>query len=193
MLGRLQHGRVPAEDRRERLPGDVRQRRVERDQERRDADRPPEREHGAVRHRGRRRAAVRAASLARDEESHLDRGVGLAQRERERLAGLRGDELARFLAPLAKQLCDRAHDVAPLDRGSRSPRGLRRSGRGDGCGAASSAPDRATRQSSSPSSGRAFSSHSPVAGGRSSPATRFGTRAGITRPTSRRRRRGSRR
>ena len=57
--------------------------------------------------------------------------------------------------------------------------------------AASSAPERATRQSSVPSAGRLLSSHVPVAGGRSSPATRFGASA-LTRPTSLRRRRGSR-
>ena len=49
--------------------------------------------------------------------------------------------------------------------------------------AASSAPERATRQRCSPSAGRALTSHPPSAAGRSSPATRFGTRAGITRPS----------
>ena len=57
--------------------------------------------------------------------------------------------------------------------------------------AASSAPERATRQSGVPSAGRRLSSHVPVAGGRSSPATRFGAST-LTRPTSLRRRRGSR-
>ena len=57
---------------------------------------------------------------------------------------------------------------------------------------ASSTPERATRQSGAPSAGRSFSSQVPLAGGRSLPATRFGTCAGITRPTSPRRRRGSR-
>ena len=56
---------------------------------------------------------------------------------------------------------------------------------------ASAYPDRATRQRWPPSAGRVLSSQAPLAGGRSSPATRFGTSAGITRPTSRRRRRGS--
>ena len=83
VLRRLQDGRVAAEDRRKRLPRDVRQRRVERDQESRDPDGPAKREDGAVRHRSGCRATVRASPLACDEEAHLDRGVRLAERERE--------------------------------------------------------------------------------------------------------------
>ena len=191
MLGRLQHGRVAAEDRRERLPGDVRQRRVERDQERRDADGAAQREHGAVRHRRRRRAAVRAAPLARDEESHLDRRVGLATRERERLAGLGGDDLARLVAALAEQLGDRPDDVARSTAVRAAHAGWAARAAATAA-AASSAPERATpaerRRRRRAGASRA-TSRSPAR--RSSPATRFGTSAGITRPTSPRRRRGS--
>ena len=135
MLGRLEHGAVAAEDRRERLPRDVRERRVERDQERGDADGAP-RASSTVRC-GIDAVVVRpyeAPPLARDEEPHLDRRVGLAARELERLAGLRGDELARLLAPLAQQLGDRANDVAPLDGRPRGPLRLRGAGGLDGGG-----------------------------------------------------------
>ena len=192
VLGRLQHGAVTAEDGRERLPGDVRKRRVERDQQRGDADGAPQREHRAVRHRRRRRAAVGAAALSRDEQSHLDRRVGLAARRaraacpsRRRRArspprGARGGARAIARTTLPRSTAVRAAQL--WLRRTRQPRRPRRR-RG---------PERATRQSGSPSAGRVLSSHVPLAAGRSSPATRFGISAGITRPTSLRRRRGSR-
>ena len=116
---------VPAEDRGKRLPGDVRERRVEGDQQRGDADRPAKGQHGAMRHRGGRRPPVGAAPLTGDEEAHLDRRVGLAERELERLARLGGDDLARLLAPVAQELGDRADDVPAVDRRSRAPLRLR--------------------------------------------------------------------
>ena len=85
MLGRLEHGCVAAEDRRERLPGDVREWRVERDHERSNPDWTPKREHGAVRHRCRRRAPVGSPPLAGHEQSHLDCGVRLASSDVEGL------------------------------------------------------------------------------------------------------------
>ena len=65
LLGRLEHARVAAEQRREDLPGHVRKRRVERDQEPGDADRRADAEHRPVRHaRGRRRPVERRPSPA---------------------------------------------------------------------------------------------------------------------------------
>ena len=107
VLRRLHDRGVPAEDRRERLPGDVRKRRVEAHDQRRDAERLAQRQHRAVRHARRRRAPVRASSLARDEEPHLDGGVRLAERELERLARLLCDDRRGFLAPLAEKQRER--------------------------------------------------------------------------------------
>ncbi len=78
-----------------------------------------------MRHRGGGRPPVRAAALARDEEAHLDRRVRLAERERERLPRLGGNDLARLLAPVAEKLGDRTDDVPALDRGARAPLELR--------------------------------------------------------------------
>ena len=96
-----------------------------------DAERLAQREHGAVLHARRRRPAVGAPPLPGDEETHLDRRVGLAERELERLPGLRGDDLGRLLAPLAEAQRELAHDLAALDGGALGPRGLRRAGSGD--------------------------------------------------------------
>jgi hypothetical protein len=87
-----------------------------------------------VRHGGGGRPPVRAAALARDEEPHLDSRVRLAQGERERLARLGGHDLARLPAPVAEKLGDRAYDVSPLDRGARTPFGLRLARGRDGGG-----------------------------------------------------------
>ena len=84
-----------------------------------------------MRHARGRRAAVGASALARDEEPHLDRRVGLAAGELERLARLLGDDLGRLLAPLAQEQRELADDVAALDGGSVGPRGLRAAGGGD--------------------------------------------------------------
>ena len=78
-----------------------------------------------MRHGGGGGPPVRAAALARDEEAHLDRGIRLAERQRERLPRLGGHDLARLLAPVAEKLGDRADDVAALDRSARAPLGLR--------------------------------------------------------------------
>jgi hypothetical protein len=80
LLRGLHDGGIPAENRRERLPGDVRKRRVEAHDQRGDAERLPRREDGSVLHARGRRAAVRTATLSRDEEPHLDGGVRLPAR-----------------------------------------------------------------------------------------------------------------
>ena len=87
-----------------------------------------------MRHRRGRRPPVRAPALARDEEPHLDCGVDLSLRERERLARLGGDELARLVTSTAEELGDRANRVSPLDGRARPPVGLRRPRRGDRVG-----------------------------------------------------------
>ena len=84
-----------------------------------------------------------------------------------------------------------ARTTSPRSTAVRAPHSTCASRAAATAASASADPERATRQRSAPSAGRVFSSQAPLAGGRSSPATRFGTSAGITRPTSRRRRRGS--
>ena len=193
MLRRLQHRAVPAEDRGERLPRDVRQRRVERDQQRGDPDRTTKREHGAVRHATPSSCGRTSAAPRRRRRAHLDCGVGLAARERRAAcpsrqrparsppraarAGARRSHARRSRArPACARPSQAAPHAPPRRRRPRPRHPSARRGRG-----------------ASPSAGRVLSSQAPLAGGRSSPATRFGTSAGITRPTSRRRRRGSRR
>ncbi len=191
VLGGLHDRSVPAEDRRERLPGDVRERRVEAHDQRRDAERLPHGQHRPVRHARGRRAAVRPSPLAGDEEPHLHRRVRLAERELRGLARLLRDDRRCLLAPLAQEERELADDVAAGDRRARRPLRLRGPCGSDRGPSTSSAPERATRQSSVSSAGRSLSSHSPVEGATSDPSMRFGTCSGITRPTSRRRRRRS--
>ena len=99
-----------------------------------DTERLPDREHGPVRHARRRRAPVRAAALAGDEEPHLDGGVGLTERQLDRLPGLGGDELGRLLAPIAQEERELPHDVPSLDRRALRPGRLRRASRRHGRG-----------------------------------------------------------
>ena len=131
VLRRLDDRCVAAENRWKCLPGDIRERRVEAHDQPGDAERLAEREHGAVSHARGRRAPVGASALAGHEHAHLDRRVGLAAGELDRLPRLLGDELGRLLAPVLqpeRQLSDR---VASLDRGSLGPGGLRGASRGD--------------------------------------------------------------
>ena len=149
--------------------------------------------HRPVLHRRRRRPPVEAAAFAGDEEAHLDRGVRLAARGVERLARLGRDDLGQLLALLAQGERDLAAHVAARTRPSAPPTPAAHAAPPRLPPSTSSAPDRATRQSSEPSAGRRLSSHSPDAAGTSLPSTWFGTCSGITRPTSRRRRPGWRR
>ena len=186
VLRRLQHGRVPAEDGRERLPRVVRQRRVERDDQRRDADGPTRRHDGPVRHRRRRRAPVQPPPLARDEEAHLDRGVGLAERELARLARLLDDRVRELVASsLQRELQARAGaararrasasptPAGPSAQPRRRPRRPRR--RTGGC-----------VHNREPSAGRTFSNVWPDAAGVARPSMRFRIegicKTGIVRP-----------
>ena len=106
-----------------------------------------------------RRPPVRAASLAGDEEPHLDRRVDLALRE------LRAACPSRRRRARSPRRDGRA--AARRSRGRRSPRSTGVRSAQSGCAAraaataaaASSAPERATRQRCSPSAGRSFSSH----------------------------------
>ena len=87
VLGRLEDRGVAAQQRRKRLPGDVGDRRVRRDDQSGHTQRLPHDHRRLVRHRARRRLAVETAALAGDEEAHLDRRVGFAERVLARLAG----------------------------------------------------------------------------------------------------------
>ena len=173
MLGRLHDGRVPAEDRRERLPGDVRQGRVEAHDQRRDAERLAHRQHRPVGHARRRRAAVRAAPLACDEQPHLHCRIGLAERER-RAASPSPRRRSRRPPHGARGGAARAHGRRPRARPAvRSAHAGWAARAAATASSTSSAPDRATRQSGVSSAGRIFSSHSPERAGASRPSMRF--------------------
>ena len=126
VLGWLHHRCVAAEDRGEDLPREVRERRVEAHDQARNPERLPHGENGAMTHARGRRAAVGAPPLAGDEETHLDGGVRLAERELERLPGLGDDDLGCVLAASAKIQGELADDLSALDRGALGPLGLSR-------------------------------------------------------------------
>ena len=77
-----------------------------------------------MRHRRRRRAAVRATALSRDEQPHLDRGIRLAERELLRLSRLLDHDRRGFVATLAEEERELADDVPARHRGELCPRRL---------------------------------------------------------------------
>src|SRR5262249_30024161 len=91
-------------------------------------ERLPHDHRGLVGHSARRRLTVEPTAFTRDEETHLDRRVGLAKRVFSRLPRLGRDEHRNILAMLTHQERDLPEDIAAAHDGRGCPcrlRGLR--------------------------------------------------------------------